>query len=136
MQAHNLKPTARRDASPAPQSAKPRVAMERLDAGHPLPIWLSTDAIALLDRIVAERPERTRRIVEWSGVGPDKLAYGGKTAAALRAIWNDWFTDRAAWCDAARPDEALYHKRRDALIDYASRHSADEVIERVLERGK
>ena len=125
-----FQPTAQRSTHSAPQSVN-AACIGRKDAA-PLPIWLTADARALLERAVAEKPERTVKLSAYENGDAAELGYRGKAARALRHIWQDWFLERAAWCDAARPDMDLYDRRRSALYAYADKHSSDQLIGRMI----
>ena len=116
--------------SPSPRTGS---AATSLDGGRArlanLPLWARAHA-ALIAEIVAEQPERTKVLTEFSANSPASFGYRGKKAALLRYEFALVFSDMMR----AMPEHgtAAYEAARDGLIRFEREQGADAVIARAM----
>jgi hypothetical protein len=98
-----------------------------------LPAWAQSDeAVALLETIAAERPERTKPLTELATGATASFGYCGKAANQLRQLFDPFIMDRIGWAHKAGFDTPLFHKRRAAVFAYIDVNGPDALICRVL----
>jgi hypothetical protein len=95
-----------------------------------LPIWATPEVRALLAQLIAERP--TVRSYDdgqssWNGV-----TVRGKTAKAIRAIYEAWYDGRIDACSALTHSSPEYHALRDATLAV---ETADHLMERAIDEA-
>lgn len=119
--------------APASHSATPAASDgERLLAGR-LPDWArSPEAISLIDRILADRPDRSKPLTSLATGATASFGFRGRPMAQLRQLYDPYFMDRMARCSAAGHGTQAYLRERDSLIAYDRLNGPDALIERLM----
>jgi hypothetical protein len=120
-------PSSIRDAADAPF----RVTISEL------PEWARNDeARSLLERILADRPDRSKPLTETACGGTASYGFRGRPMTLLRQLYDGFFVERMNWVGQCEFQSRDWHKRRDSLIDYDRRHGPDALVARLMREAR